>query len=332
MKLTFLGTGTSIGVPAIGCQCEVCRSTEARDKRLRQSAYLETDGGIRVLIDCGPDFRQQTTRFPFTKIDAVVISHIHFDHVAGIDDLRPFCMFGDVDIYCQDDVVRGLHQTMPYCFKENLYPGVPHLNLHTIEPHESFIVSRSKEVVAQFPPSGASLSGVINKVGRTIVVPPAEGSLEITPIRVMHGKMPILGFIFRETPSQPPRGEEIESHTFLAANQQGIESSPFKGDKRGSTPHYSSLAYITDMKSIDEVECEYLHDIDILVVNALRFEKPHHSHQLVDDAIAFSRRIGAKRTYLIHLTHDIGTHDIANSRLPEGFEFAYDGEVIMTKD
>lgn len=306
MKLTFLGTGTSIGVPAIGCQCEVCRSTEARDKRLRQSAYLETDGGIRVLIDCGPDFRQQTTRFPFTKIDAVVISHIHYDHVAGIDDLRPYCMFGDVDIYCQDDVVRGLHQTMPYCFKENLYPGVPHLNLHTIEPHKSFIVSRSKEVVAQFPPSGASLSGVINKVGRTIVVPPTKDTLEITPIRVMHGKMPILGFIFREkvqttTPQHP-------------------------------TPNTQSIAYITDMKSIDEAECEYLHDIDILVVNALRFEKPHHSHQLVDDAIAFSRRIGAKRTYLIHLTHDIGTHDIANSRLPEGFEFAYDGETIQIKN
>lgn len=306
MKLTFLGTGTSIGVPAIGCQCEVCRSTEARDKRLRQSAYLETDGGIRVLIDCGPDFRQQTTRFPFTKIDAVVISHIHFDHVAGIDDLRPFCMFGDVDIYCQDDVVRGLHQTMPYCFKENLYPGVPHLNLHTIEPHKSFIVSRSKEVVAQFPPSGASLSGVINKEGRTIVVPPAEGSLEITPIRVMHGKMPILGFIFREK-EQTTNTQHPSSHT-------------------------QSIAYITDMKSIDEAEYEYLHDIDILVVNALRFEKPHHSHQLVDDAIAFSRRIGAKRTYLIHLTHDIGTHDIANSRLPEGFEFAYDGETIQIKN
>lgn len=304
MKLTFLGTGTSIGVPAIGCQCEVCRSTEARDKRLRQSAYLETDGGIRVLIDCGPDFRQQTTRFPFTKIDAVVISHIHYDHVAGIDDLRPFCMFGDVDIYCQDDVVRGLHQTMPYCFKENLYPGVPHLNLHTIEPHKSFIVSRSKEVVAQFPPSGASLSGVINKEGRTIIVPPTKDTLEITPIRVMHGKMPILGFIFRE---QTTNTQHPSSHT-------------------------QSIAYITDMKSIDEAECEYLHDIDILVVNALRFEKQHHSHQLVDDAIAFSRRIGAKRTYLIHLTHDIGTHDIANSRLPEGFEFAYDGEVIMTKD
>ena len=290
MKLTFLGTGTSIGVPAIGCQCEVCRSTNARDKRLRQSAFLETDGGIRVLIDCGPDFRQQTTRFPFTKLDAVVISHIHFDHVAGIDDLRPYCKFGDVDIYCQDDVVKALHQTMPYCFKENLYPGVPHLNLHAIAPHETFTIRRDNEVIANFPPSGSNLAGVINKEGRTISVPPATDTLQITPIQVMHGNMPILGYVFRQ-------------------------------------PH-TALAYITDMKSINESEYEYLHNIDTLVINALRFEKVHHSHQLVDDAIAVSRRIGAKRTYLIHLTHDIGTHEIANSRLPEGFEFAYDGQVI----
>ena len=224
MKLTFLGTGTSIGVPAIGCQCEVCRSTEPHDKRLRQSAFLETDGGIRVLIDCGPDFRQQTTRFPFTKLDAVVISHIHFDHVAGIDDLRPYCMFGDVDIYCQDDVVQALHQTMPYCFKENLYPGVPHLNLHSIMPHETFTLRRGNEVTAYFPPSGSNLAGVINKEGRTISVLPATDTLQITPIQVMHGNMPILGYVFRQ-------------------------------------PH-TALAYITDMKSMDEVLEAYRQQIE----------------------------------------------------------------------
>jgi phosphoribosyl 1,2-cyclic phosphate phosphodiesterase len=252
-----------------------------------------------VLIDCGPDFRQQTTRFPFTKLDAVVISHIHFDHVAGIDDLRPYCKFGDVDIYCQDDVVKALHQTMPYCFKENLYPGVPHLNLHAIAPHETFTIRRDNEVIANFPPSGSNLAGVINKEGRTISVPPATDTLQITPIQVMHGNMPILGYIFRE---------QTNTHQ--------------------PSPNTQSIAYITDMKSIEDSEYEYLHDIDTLVINALRFEKPHHSHQLVDDAIAVSRRIGAKRTYLIHLTHDIGTHEIANSRLPECFEFAYDGQII----
>jgi phosphoribosyl 1,2-cyclic phosphate phosphodiesterase len=89
------------------------------------------------------------------------------------------------------------------------------------------------------------------------------------------------------------------------------------------------LAYITDMKTIAEEEYAYLEGVEILVVNALRFDKPHHSHQLVDDAIAFAKRVGAKKTYLVHVTHDIGFHDDANRRLPEGVEFAYDGEEVL---
>lgn len=283
MKLTFLGTGTSIGVPAIGCRCEVCRSTDPKDKRLRQSAMIETDCGLRILIDCGPDFRQQILTQRFGKIDAVLLTHIHYDHVAGMDDLRPFSMFGDVDIYAKSDVVEGLHQTMPYCFKEVLYPGVPHLRLHTIEPHSPIHISRREEIVTTLPPSGSDGEGVLIKEGRTIVTPATDETITVMPIEVMHGKLPILGY------------------------------------------RIGNLAYITDMKSISESELPYLEGIDTLVVNALRFEKEHHSHQLVDDAIAFSRRIGARKTYLIHLTHDIGYHDNANRRLPEGFEFAYDG-------
>ena len=132
MRLTFIGTGTSIGVPAIGCQCEVCRSNDPRDKRLRASAILETNDGLRILIDCGPDFRQQILPYPFSKIDAVLITHIHYDHVGGIDDLRPFAWFGAVDIYAQQDVIDGLRTTMPYCFQKELYRGVPHLHLHEV--------------------------------------------------------------------------------------------------------------------------------------------------------------------------------------------------------
>ena len=286
MKLTFLGTGTSIGSPSIGCRCEVCRSPFIKDKRTRTSAMLETDGGLRILIDCGPDFRQQILRKGFGKIDAVLLTHIHYDHVAGMDDLRPFCIYGDVDVYAQEDVVEALHQTMPYCFKEDLYPGVPHLDLHTIEAHRIIHLSRSKEIIARFPASGASAEGIINKEERIETVRPATDTLDIMPIRVMHGKLPILGY------------------------------------------RIGKLAYITDMKSIDDGELPYLYGIETLVVNALRFEKPHHSHQLVDDAIAFSRRVGARKTYLVHVTHDIGYHHIANNRLPDGFEFPYDGQVI----
>lgn len=246
--LTFLGTGTSQGVPVIGCNCEVCKSGNPLDKRLRTSALLETDA-TRVLIDCGPDFRQQILKQPFRRIDGVLLTHIHYDHVGGLDDLRPFCKLGDVDIYANEGTVNGLHTSMPYCFAEHLYPGVPKLRLHTIEKHVPFHI----------------------------------GDISVLPIEVMHDKLPILGYRF------------------------------------------DNLVYITDMKSISEEELPYLQDVDTLVVNALRFDKPHHSHQLVDDAIMFSRRIGARRTYLIHMTHEIGTHTEAEKRLPEQFHFAYDG-------
>jgi phosphoribosyl 1,2-cyclic phosphate phosphodiesterase len=251
MQVTFLGTGTSGGVPSIGCDCDVCRSTDPRDKRLRCSALVETET-TRILIDCGPDFRQQILSVPFKKIDGVLITHIHYDHVAGIDDMRPFCKFGDIDIYADNLTVRGLKHNMPYCFTEHLYPGVPLLNLHTIQAHKKLRI----------------------------------GDIDVIPITVMHDKMPILGYRF------------------------------------------GRFAYITDMKSIDEGEYKYLSGVEVLVVNALRFKKEHHSHQLVADAIRFSHRVGAKRTLLIHSNHHIGLHEHVNRILPEGFELAYDGQVM----
>lgn len=293
MKLTFLGTGTSIGVPAIGCNCEVCLSQEPKDKRLRSSAMLETDGGLRVLIDCGPDFRQQIMRYNrqgktpfFDKIDAVLFTHIHYDHVGGTDDLRPFAWFGDVDIYAQKDVIDGLHQTMPYCFKEQLYPGVPHLKLHQISAGRPFTVRRPYESTVEVFEGGATLQGIMRDKREQRIIPPALDELEILPIRVMHGNLPILGF------------------------------------------RIGKLAYITDMKYMEDEDAQMLQGIETLVINALRFKKEHHSHQLVNDAIEFAHKVGARRTYFIHLTHDIGTHDWANSQLPDGFEFAFDGQVI----
>ena len=248
MKLTFLGTGTSAGVPVLGCQCAVCKSTDARDQRFRTAALLESEKS-RILIDCGPDIRQQLMPLPFVPFDGVLLTHIHYDHVGGLDDLRGYCVFGDINVYADERTAEGLKTTMPYCFTEHLYPGVPKLNLHMITPH----------------------------------MPLHIGDVEVMPIQVMHGKLPILGYRF------------------------------------------GKLAYITDMKTIAETEMSYLDGVETLVVNALRFDKPHHSHQLVDDAIAFAQRVGAKKTYLVHVTHEIGFHDDANSRLPEGFEFPYDG-------
>ncbi len=247
MQLTFLGTGTSGGVPSIGCNCKVCRSEDPRDKRLRCSALLE-EGDTRILIDCGPDFRQQILPWDFRKMDGILLTHIHYDHVAGIDDIRPFCVFGAVPVYADEKTARGLRHTMPYCFAEHPYPGVPLLELHVVEPNIPFVI----------------------------------GGIEVMPIQVMHGKLPILGFRF------------------------------------------GKLAYITDMKTIAPDQLPYLKGVETLVVNALRLTKEHHSHQLLDDAVAFAQQLGAKTTYLMHVTHDIGLHRETEKILQGNIHLAYD--------
>ncbi|MDR1004896.1 MAG: MBL fold metallo-hydrolase [Prevotellaceae bacterium] len=161
MKLRILGSGTSTGVPEIGCECAVCTSADPRDKRLRASSLVHTDDGKVILIDCGPDFREQMLRMPvFEKIDGVLITHEHYDHVGGLDDLRPFCRFGDIPIYANAYTARHLRSRMPYCFVDKSYPGVPQLTLHEVEPGASFHIGETK----------------------------------ITPLEVMHGKLPILGY------------------------------------------------------------------------------------------------------------------------------------------
>lgn len=165
MKVTIIGSGTSTGVPQIGCTCAVCRSTDIHDKRLRCSGIIETNG-VRILIDCGPDFREQMLRLSsFAPIDGVLITHEHYDHVGGLDDLRPFCRFRDIPVYAEDRIVTSLRQRMPYCFVEHLYPGVPHIPLHNITEGEAFKVS--------------------NRAGNEV---------EVIPFRVMHGALPILGY------------------------------------------------------------------------------------------------------------------------------------------
>ena len=119
-----------MGVPAIGCTCKVCQSKDPHDKRLRASAMVETER-TRILIDPGPDFRQQMLGQSFRKIDAVLVTHIHYDHVGGLDDIRPFCQFGEVNVYADEITSRALMNTVPYCFAENRYPGAPKINLHT---------------------------------------------------------------------------------------------------------------------------------------------------------------------------------------------------------
>ncbi len=160
MRATLLGTGTSTGVPQVGCGCAVCHSADPRDRRLRSSALLDTDAGGRLLFDCGPDFRAQMLAVDFRRIDAVFITHEHYDHIGGLDDLRPFSVYGRVDVYAEDRCAAHLEERLPYCFVEDKYPGVPQIVLKRIRPHE----------------------------------PVSVGGVEVIPVRVMHGRLPIVGY------------------------------------------------------------------------------------------------------------------------------------------
>lgn len=134
MKITFLGTGTSLGVPIIGCTCRVCSSVNPQDKRLRSSVLIEVDGK-RFVIDTGPDFRQQMIREKVNRLDAVIYTHEHRDHVAGLDDLRSFnfIMEKKMEVYATEFVQQSLHSQFEYVFTEKKYPGIPEINFHTIE-------------------------------------------------------------------------------------------------------------------------------------------------------------------------------------------------------
>lgn len=144
MKLTFLGTGTSQGVPVIGCRCEVCQSSDPRDKRLRTSAMVEV-GDTRMVIDAGPDFRQQMLREGISKLDALLLTHQHKDHTAGIDDVRAF-NFVDfptirtMHIFANEPTIATLRKDFDYAFAEDKYRGVPVIELHTIDEHQPFAV------------------------------------------------------------------------------------------------------------------------------------------------------------------------------------------------
>ena len=168
-KITFLGTGTSQGIPMIGCNCKVCKSADPRDNRLRTSALVEHNG-FRILIDCGPDFRQQMLRQRISDLDAVILTHQHKDHTGGMDDIRAFNYFRQAafPIYAEPNVQDSLKMEYSYAFAEHKYPGVPDYTLHTIgeEPFK----------ITKLLPDG------------TI------SSIEITPIRVFHYRLPILGF------------------------------------------------------------------------------------------------------------------------------------------
>lgn len=155
MEILFLGTGTSTGVPQIGCKCKVCTSNDKKDKRLRASVLI-SEGKDRILIDCGPDLRQQLIIHGIYYLSAILLTHEHYDHVGGLDDVRPL---GEAQLYAEKKVLDIIQRNLPYCFGENRYPGVPKIHLHEISEQEFEI-----------------------------------NNLKIQPIRAKHANLPILGF------------------------------------------------------------------------------------------------------------------------------------------
>lgn len=251
MRLTFLGTGTSFGVPQIGCGCAVCRSDDPRDKRTRSAALVEANGSA-VLIDTPPELRLQLIANDIARVDAVVYTHQHADHTNGIDDLRVFSVRERraLPIYGPPETLAHLRTSFDYIFTDaRPFEGTskPDLELHPVEPgHE------------------------VNVAGQSLL-----------PLAFRHGHLRVYGYRF------------------------------------------GALAYLTDVKAIDAAEQARLRGLDTLVINALWW-RPHPTHLSIGEAVEAARALGARQTFLTHLTHETG-HAALAEQLPEGVSPAYDG-------
>jgi len=253
LTVTVLGSGTSQGVPMIGCRCAVCLSSDPRDNRTRSSIHLATPEA-KILVDTTPDLRQQSLRERLDALDAVLFTHPHSDHIMGFDDLRRFCeMSGGkaLPIYGSEHTLAQLERIFPYAFNPGrLVPGYVHVTPHVI-------------------------SGTFSL-----------GGLEITPLPVPHGAVTTLGFLF--------------SH----------------GERK-------LLAYISDCAAVPDPVREAVTGVEILIIDGLR-EKPHPTHLNVAGAVAAAQAIGARRSFLTHLTHE-RTHVDREAGLPSGIGVTYDG-------
>lgn len=249
MVVTFLGTGTSTGVPVPTCGCAVCRSSDPRDERLRPSVLLAWEGAT-VLIDTGTDLRQQALRHKLTRLDAVLYTHAHADHVFGLDELRLFNWRkgGAMPVYGSPVTLAAIRRTFWYVFEDvEAGGGKPVLDLHEVDgPFELF--------------------------GR-----------EIVPVPLEHGRLPVTGW------------------------------------------RTGAFAYLTDVSAIPETSYPLLRDLDLLVISALRI-RPHPTHMHLSRALEEVARIGARRTLLTHIAHEIAHAEI-DPTLPAGVRLAYDGLV-----
>ena len=279
--LKFLGTGTSQGVPMIGCGCDVCRSRDPRDKRLRASVLVEHEE-LAILVDAGPDFRQQMLREGVSHLDAILLTHNHKDHTGGLDDIRAFNYLEKraTEIYCEKYVEDALRMEYSYAFAEKKYPGAPEWHVHNINENPFEIrCGGPYEVLSWEPGKGY----VHSTAGENDPVKTAN----IIPIRGMHYKLPVLGYRF--------------------------------GD----------IAYCTDMNHIPEEEFAKLKGLEHFIINCVKYGK-HISHYSLEEAVEVAQCVGAKHTWLTHLSHQLPCYNELAAELPAGILPAYDGLVISS--
>ena len=266
VRFTLLGTGTSSGVPVIACECATCTSSDPRDRRTRVGAMLEfndPEGNPRViLVDCPPDHREHALRHRIRRVDAILFTHAHVDHVFGLDDARLYnvTMQAPVHLYAERTVLDELTRIYDHIFR-------PHRNVN-----KSFVADVLTTVVE--PGRPVHLFGI-----------------DATPVRLLHGALPILGWRFdAATP---------------------VVDTPLP------------LAYCTDVNGIPPESWAPLRGLQTLVLDMLR-ERKHPTHFSLDEALGAASESGARRTVFTHMTHDV-RHAELSARLPAGVELGYDG-------
>ena len=266
IRFTLLGTGTSSGIPVIACDCATCTSSDPRDRRTRVGAMLEfndPEGNPRViLVDCPPDHREHALRHRIRRVDAILFTHAHVDHVFGLDDARLYnvTMQAPVHLYAERTVLDELTRIYDHIFR-------PHRNVN-----KSFVADVLTTVVE--PGRPVHLFGI-----------------DATPVRLLHGALPILGWRF-------------DAATPVA-----------------DTP--LPLAYCTDVNGIPPASWAPLRGLQTLVLDMLR-ERKHPTHFSLDEALGAASESGARRTVFTHMTHDV-RHAELSARLPAGVELGYDG-------
>lgn len=248
-KLTFLGTGTSQGVPMIGCRCKVCSSSDPRDSRLRASALIEY-GGLTIVVDAGPDFRTQMIRAGVRHLDAILLTHNHKDHTGGLDDTRSFNLLESrpVNIYCEKYVEESLRKEYSYAFKVPLYPGSPEWHLHTIDSHNPFKVKSNADEDILVWESGFGYHHQAPEITGTV------NEVEVVPIQGWHHKvrkLSVLGYRFGDiaylTDMNLIDEEEFEK-------LKGLKAVTINCVKR--TPHYSHFSLDEALDFFEKVGAE----------------------------------------------------------------------------